>query len=892
MSERRFIEELFPIKKISDESVREKRLRNGHISTLHVWWARRPLASSRATIYSSLIPFIKDPKKWSEKEKEVDNLAKWKNSNNYEILSKIRKEISKNFHGKSPKILDPFGGGGSIPLEATRLGCETYTQDYNPVATLILKCTTEYPQRYSTKNSMDDGIIKKVSTNKLLNDVKKWGDWINDKAKKELEKFYPKEKDGSDIVGYIWVKTIHCQNPSCGAEIPLIKNYYLSKKKDQIVFLYPIVKGKKIKFKIVDTKKEKKPKDFDPNKGSIFKATAKCFVCQYSIDDKATRRLFSDGDVTEKLVAVISFLPKHVGKNYRIADEQDYGVFQKAKEYLKKKRDIIINKNGFDPIPTEELPPTGVLGFRIQKYGMKKWSDLFNERQQLSLIVFSEKVRNAYDKMLKDGYDKEYAKAIVSYLAIGVDRLANYGSKLCYLNYTGGRGVANTFGKHILIMVPNYAESNPFNPAGASWPRACETNESWLEHATKINSIPAVVSQSSATSLSYSDEFFDAVFTDPPYYDNIAYSYLSDFFYIWLKRMLGNIHPELFSTPLTPKSDEIVAHPNIEGGPKKAKILFESMLKKSFSEIARVLKTDGICVIVYAHKSTSGWETLINSLLESGLVITAAWPIHTEMQGRLEAKETAVLASSIYMVARKWKKKSSGFYRDVKKELKQYLNRKLEQIWNEGIGGADFFISAIGSAIEVFGKYEEVVDDNDKPISVSKLLNDTREIVTNYAIKKVLRSEFSDEISKMTRFYILWRWAYGEAKTPFDDARKMAQSTGIDIEHEWNKGFIIKDKEFIRVIGPDERKEEDLEEPHELIDVLHHTLLLWKKNKKEELEKLLREKGYDKSDMFKRVAQAISESLPPESTEKKWLDGFLTGFRADDSQSGVQTKLI
>jgi adenine-specific DNA methylase len=216
----------------------------------------------------------------------------------------------------------------------------------------------------------------------------------------------------------------------------------------------------------------------------------------------------------------------------------------------------------------------------------------------------------------------------------------------------------------------------------------------------------------------------------------------------------------------------------------------------------------------------------------------------------------------------------------------------LDRLWKEGISGADFFISGIGSAIEVYGKYEKIVDDSDKQIPVITLLNDTRKIVTNYAINKVIKGEFASEISQMTRFYILWRWAFGEAKVLFDDAKKMAQSVGIDLEHEWNKGFIMKDKEFIRVCGPEERNEKDLEDSHDLIDILQKTLLLWKKGKRSAIDKLLEEKGYKKSDVFKRVAQAISESLPIESTEKKWLDGFLTGIKAEDSHNDYQSKLF
>ncbi|KFM20183.1 Site-specific DNA-methyltransferase Type III restriction system mod subunit protein [Marine Group I thaumarchaeote SCGC AAA799-P11] len=882
---RRLIEKTFPIKEISKECVREKRIRKGHISSLHVWWARRPLTASRVTIFSS---FIKDLENGtnSVEPNEIVKLSKWESGIDKTIIEKARKKILSN-KNKKFKILDPFAGGGSIPFEAQRLGFETYALDYNPVATCILKCVLEFPQKFISDKK---GFIDSRKNNLLLDGIKKWGEWIQNETEKEIGKFYSTTKNDETVVGYVWNKTISCQNPKCGAEIPLSRSYYLYKKNKRVVVLYPFIKNKKVEFKILDSEKNKIPKDFDPNVGSIHSAKAKCFVCNSMIDSNQTRQLFFDKKTNEKLIAVISYKKGKTGKIYRIADNEDLKQFKKTEDFLKKKIEQIKTQEGIDPLPSEELPPPGGLGFRVQRYGMTKWTDLFNSRQKLALIVFSEKVRKAFDILISEGEDEEFAKALVAYLALGVDRLANYGSTLCYLNPTGGRGVANTFGRHVLSMVPNYAESNPFNPEGASWIKACESIEAWLERALTVESNPSVVNQSSATNIPYDNDFFDGVFTDPPYYDMIAYAGLSDFFYVWLKRMLGNIFPDVFMTPLTPKSKEIVAHPNTEN--KSPKEYFEKLLIQSFIEIHRVLKFDGIAVIVYGHKSTDGWETLIKSLLNSGLVVTAAWPIHTEMQGRLEAQETASLASSIYMVCRKWKKEPIGFYREIKKEMKKYLKKKLEQLWNEGISGADFFISAIGSAIEVFGKYDKIIDDKDKEVSILKLLNDTRTIVTDYAINKVIKGEFSEEISQMTRFYILWRWAYGEAKAPFDNGSKMALSVGIDIEHEWNKGFIVKDKELIHVLGPNERNEKELDESQDLIDILHKALLIWKKEKREAVEKFLEEKGYGNSEVFKRIAQAISESLPVESTEKKWLDGFLTGYRAGATQSEIQSKLF
>ena len=382
------------------------------------------------------------------------------------------------------------------------------------------------------------------------------------------------------------------------------------------------------------------------------------------------------------------------------------------------------------------------------------------------------------------------------------------------------------------------------------------------------------VTQASATKLPYPDNYFDAVFTDPPYYDNVPYSYLSDFFYVWLKRSIGDLYPEFFMTPLTPKSKEIVAYSHQEGGFEAGKRYFEEMLKKAFKEIARVLKPNGIATIVYTHKSTSGWETLINSLLESDLVVTASWPIDTEMKARLRAKESAALASSIYFVCRKMERRETGWLNEVKEKIKNHIHKKLESLWEEGVSGADYFVAAIGSAIEIFGKYKKVMDYEGNEINASKLLEYVREIVTDYAVKQILHNGIAEQLSPLTRFYLLWRWTYAEARVHFDDARKLAQSTGVNLEKEWNKGLIKKEKEFIRVLGPQDRTLDDIGN-EEMVDVLHKVLLLWKAGRKEEIKDVLLETGYGRKESFYRVTQAISETLPVESKEKKLLDGFL-----------------
>jgi adenine-specific DNA methylase len=695
MTDRRFIEESFPVKEVSAISAKEKNIRHGHICTLHIWWARRPLASSRATAYAALTPATDDVTEWQKQRDFIVEMSKWENSLNPSILEKARRDILKAHVGRlsaergepvtvedieagrapRPRVLDPFSGGGAIPLEALRMGCETYANDYNPVAVLLLKATLEYPQKFGQPVAQVDNLrhglldLKTEHTiNPLLEAVKKWGNWVLAEAREELARFYPPDPDGSIPVGYIWARTIPCQNPACGADIPLIRQFWLAKKtktkRKKQVALYSEVTDGRVDFRIVGDGSALSgaegytpwPESFDPGTGTVSRAVATCPVCGGMVEANTTRRLFQEEKAGQRMVAVVLTHPQRRGKHYRVATEADEAVYREAEAKLQEKRERLTLAWGMDPVPDEPLPIGGRGKYdtcRLPLYGLHYWGDLFNTRQQLALITFADKVRQAHARMLAEGLSPEFAKAVATYLALAVDRLADRESSICRWDNTG-ESVMNTFARQALPMVWDYVEVNPLSGATGDWNSAMDWVIRVIEHCSQSSTarLTTTVTQSSATQLPHQNDHFDAILTDPPYYDNVPYSDLSDFFYVWLKRSVGHLYPEQFATPLTPKSEETVADAIRQGNKETARHFFEDNLARAFREMHRILKPEGIAVIVYAHKSTAGWETVVNALLDSGLVVTSAWPLNTEMQSRVRAQETASLASSIYIVAR------------------------------------------------------------------------------------------------------------------------------------------------------------------------------------------------------------------------------------------------
>jgi putative DNA methylase len=503
----------------------------------------------------------------------------------------------------------------------------------------------------------------------------------------------------------------------------------------------------------------------------------------------------------------------------------------------------------------------------VQPYGFKTWGDLFSPRQKLSLLAFCEGIHKA-EAEVRSLYDQEHSDALVVYLAALLDRLADFSSSFCVFNYTGGRGVKNTFGRQALPMVWDFAETNPFNPDAASWISGVADLPAGLRDAQTANR--AHVVRGSATAAPFPDDFFDAVLTDPPYYDNVPYADISDFFYVWLKRTVGHLFPEHFGGELTPKKSEAIADPSRHGGDAgKARSAYESMMGQSLANAWRVLKPGGLLTLVYAHKTTSGWATLVDALRRSGFEVTEAWPLDTEKEGRLRAQDSAALASSIFLVARKRGENGAGSYEaTVRPELEEIVRARVDVLWEQGITGADLVIAAVGAGLRAFTRFARVEYDNGEDVPAERFLAEVEGVVLDTLLAKVFgvaRAKVS-AVDGPSRFYVLWRYAYGTAELEAGEAIVFAYGQQVELDGAdglsgGRRALVRKHKSTFRLRVFSERGDEDDlgipdDEQAPLIDVLHRVLWLVE-NSPRGLKAFLDQAQPD-LDRLRLVAQALA----------------------------------
>ena len=901
MKEKRLIEDSLPLEAISRQSAREKSIRHGHISTLHIWWARRPLAAMRAAIFASLVPAPKDEEERAYLHDLIADIVDWdsvKNGNSKRVIE--ARDLIKKYHPDGPpKVLDPFMGGGSTGLEALRLGCEAHGVELNPVAYLIELCTLVYPQKYGQPKWVDAetgdelpletaGLEKKgiLIQNPLAEDVRKWGKWVLEEARKEIGHLY-EDPFGNTIVAYIWARTATCPNPACGAEMPMLRQTWLANKPKKKVALRMNVNQaqKEINFEVV----EGDAIDFDPTKMTMKRGTIKCPVCGTTPDRDYLKQEGKAGRLGERMLAAVYTVEGQTGKRYRLSTEQDMAQFEEAREMLKK-----VLEEDPDALPNEPIPPES-RKVDVSRFGYESWSELFNVRQGLMLVMFAKKIQNSHRQIMSQSTRNHYATAVTTLLACVFDRTVSRASTFSLWN-SQGQNVEWAFGRQALPMVWDFPELNPFSDATGNWQGALDWVNSVIHHCSvAIRSNIAVLARGNAAQLSLPESCFDAVITDPPYYDSISYAELSDFFYVWLKRCVGWLYPHVFDTPLTPKSLEIIQKPG-SPDPAAAKLIYESQMTSSFREARRVLNIEGVSVIVFAHKSTAAWETLLAALLKSGLVVTATWPIQTERPRRVRAIDNASLASSIFIVCRKRVTDDAGQFDSVRRELLARVKERLDFFWEQGIRGADFFISAIGPAVEVFGKYSVVRKLSGQEVGVAELLDLVQESVADYTLSRVLNGRYQmGAVDAPTRFYVMYRWSYNKQRLDFDDGRRLAQALGAEVDGLIRVDNIVRQR-GAKITVPDSSGRMDEERLGEvnrdgdaapLINLLHRSLLIWQKSGRQELADFLALHGQGREDAMHVVAQSIVSVLPDNDEEKRTLENYLQGSDAlPDARQG------
>ncbi|MBN2002244.1 MAG: DUF1156 domain-containing protein [Anaerolineae bacterium] len=880
------IEELLPLTEIGVES--SKSISYGDIHAIHTWFARRPLAACRAATFAALVDA---PLTENEREALLKLIAKSlprkAPQNRPKVFDEMRERILQTFDGRAPKVLDPFAGGGSLPLEAARLGCEAYAHDLNPNAVLTLLGTVDYPMRFATTQfplpkSEDwfDSTDTKRQGN-LVEAVAAWGEWVQKRAEEKLAEYYP-SAPGETVIAYFWAKTIRCTNPTCSGEIPLLAHRWLSHRagKDPTAYRLLPQSDRTIKIEILEGQAARKDK---PDKGTMAKASVQCPHCPQTISPTQVRAQFQAGEDGRMMLAVAYKTDDESGTRFRSANAADLEIYQAAIRALAEAE--AEHEDPFFPlIPDEPVPGQGSLSIRIAVYGIKTWGQLYNARQLLALTTFVKVIQDAYREILDLGATEDIGKAVTLYLAFALSRLALRLSEASRWINKRDTISAATAG-HKLPMLWDYAEINPLSHGSGSWESTYQWAMPSLEGIIGAAPQPVNVAWGDATQLPYEDNAFDAVLTDPPYYDSVSYSNLADMQYVWLHRTLKDILPEQFPAPLTPKKAEIIQENTRHPNSAAAKAFFEEHLSAAFAEIHRVLKPDGIALVMYAHTDTGAWETLVAALIRAGFQVTASWPVNTETRSRQVWLSAAVLQSTIFLVCRKRVHKRIGYLDEILPDMRQAVQQALARFWAAGIGGADFFISAIGPALSVYSRYDEVRYSSGQRVSVDNFLTLVRQAVVDFSLQQALHGVEIGEVDRETQFALLWRWTYGHKKVETGAALLLDKATGVELSALERRGLVGREDNNRRMVlfGPEERPEVVEQTLNRLrtgsvplIDAIHAAGLLWRDNRREELYQLLASQG----EPLRKVAQALAEIQKNGHSERRLTLGFLGAWPA------------
>jgi putative DNA methylase len=864
--DRRLIEDLIPVDEISRVSASEKvGGRRGHPSTLHLWWARRPLAAARAAVYATLVRAADTPEEAKSAEYFTE-LCRWGASE--EKIADARERVLAANGGRPPRVLDLFAGGGAIPLEAARLGCEATAVELNPVAHLIELCMLDYPERFGPS---------------LADDVREWGErWVA-KAWARVGDLYPpiaaapadeqlgleaeaEAEEGRRPLAYLWTRTVRCPNHQLGEHrIPLVRQTWLARKKDRNIALKPVVdrEGLSVSWEVVQASTPE-GLGFDPAAFSR-RGASTCLVCGASVDGSYIKEEGIAGRLgVAPLVAVLPH-PSGRGREYISAD--GYTVPGPAA------CEAVLDQ--LEVEPPEEPVPADTRDFRTQLYGLPRYRDLFTPRQLATLCALAQAVREVHGEMEAAGMEAERSRAVCAFLGLVLDRVADRNTTLCRFDISN-EGLTNTYARQALPIVWDFGEANPFANASGS------ASKYVAEVAEIVESLAAVpmrceVRRTSATQLPHPDASYDAVITDPPYYDNISYSDLSDFFYVWLKRSVGFLFPEHLAGELTPKRREMIVAPyRHQGGRDAAREFYEQEMEAAFREAHRVLEPNAPLVCVYAHKTTLGWASLVEALRRAGFTVTEAWPLDTEMPERSIGQGTASLASSIFLVARRRSGEEVGDHHQVTRELDSIIGERLDRLTEAGVAGSDLIIATIGAGLRPFTEHERVQLANGEEVPAKDFLDEVQSRVLNAVLAKVHGlAEGVGTIDPRTRFYVISRYSFGYRRVEFDEANNLARSAGIELAElaEGPRPLLRISKDKVTFLDYLERGEEpDLglaadgaEVP--LIDVLHG--LLWRAGRqREEVGDYLVEASFDPA-ALRLVAQALQGKGLREEGESK-----------------------
>lgn len=789
-TKKKLIEVSLPLETINREASHEKSVpRKGHPATMHLYWARRPITAARAILFAQLVDDpSSNPDKFPTEEEQVrersrlhsliERLCVWENSNNEELMAEARQEILNSNGGKLPSVLDPFAGGGTIPLEAQRLGLHSFASDLNPVSVLLNKALIEIPSTFTNLAPVYPGAISDSNSwqraQGLAEDVRRYGDWVRTEAENRIGHLYPKAvaPGGTEhtVIAWVWARTVVSPNPANPIRTPLVRSWWLSTKKNRETYIHPFVSDGRVQYEV-------RSDGLGPDKdsdGTIGRRGGVVVGDQSPMSLNYVREQAKAGKLGTDLMAVVA-----EGDRSRLFLSPDTAHVSAA------------------DVPKPENYPDAEIAMdkNTKVYGLYNFSDLFTNRQLTALTTFSDLVKEARSKIeqdaliaglelglpLEDGGDgaAAYADAVCTYLAFAVSKLADWGSSLCSW-IPSIEGVRDTFARQALPMVWDFVEINPFSNSVGNFGAHLQ----WV--AAGLESLPAgvkgQVEQADAATRHYGGH---VISTDPPYYDNIMYSDLSDYFYIWLRNSLGEIQGKTLSTLLTPKADELVAHPARHNGKAGAEKFFVEGFNSVFARIRETANPDIPLTVYYAYKqqdstdegsTSTGWHTLLNGLIKSGWEITATWPMRSERGGRMISVGTNALASSILLACRP---RSASAEATTRKRLVEALKAELPEALRELMQGevapVDLAQAAIGPGISVFSRYSRVREADGTDMSVKEAL-----LLINATLDEVLNEQESDFDSD-TRFAVKWYKQFGWDEGESGIADQLARSSDTSI---------------------------------------------------------------------------------------------------------------